>query len=182
MPIVDEIESLFARHGSAAYFGEAVTELDHALQSAHLAEQAHAAPELIIAALLHDVGHLLHGLPETIANDGIDGHHEAVGATWLAQRFGPAVSEPVRLHVAAKRYLCAIDPAYLADLSAASTLSLQLQGGPFSAEQALSFEQNPHYAAAVQLRRWDDEAKVAGLRVPGIHHYSTCIRATAKIA
>jgi [1-hydroxy-2-(trimethylamino)ethyl]phosphonate dioxygenase len=182
MAFVDEIESLFARHGSAAYFGEAVTELDHALQSAHLAEKANATPELVVAALLHDVGHLLHGLPETIANDGIDGHHEAVGATWLAKRFGPAVSEPVRLHVAAKRYLCAIDPAYLAGLSPASTLSLQLQGGPFSSEQVRSFERHPHYAPAVQLRHWDDEAKVAGLQVPGIIHYYSYIQSSARIA
>jgi [1-hydroxy-2-(trimethylamino)ethyl]phosphonate dioxygenase len=180
MTILHEIENLFTRHGSAAYFGENVSQEEHALQAAHLAERAGAGHELVIAALLHDVGHLLHGLPETIAEDGIDGHHEAGGAAWLAQHFGPAVSEPVRLHVAAKRYLCAVDPVYAKALSAASRLSLELQGGTFRGEQARAFELHPHFRAAVALRHWDDAAKVPGLSVPGLEHYRERIATIAQ--
>ena len=104
-----------------------------------------------MAALLHDVGHLLHGLPETIADKGIDGRHEAGGSDWqLHSHFGPAVVDPVRLHVAAKRYLCAVDPEYLAILSPASQQSLRLQGGPFDAAGVSEFEAEPFYREAVQ--------------------------------
>src|SRR5262245_37409079 len=110
MSVVDRILQLFVEKGRGAYFGEAVTETEHALQSAHLAEAAGVGSELIAAALLHDIGHLLHGLAEDIAERGIDGRHEEGGATWLARHFGQPVADPVRLHVAAKRYLCAVDP------------------------------------------------------------------------
>src|SRR5437879_3127026 len=132
MNVIDRIVSLFLEKGQGAYFGEAVTETEHALQTAHQAEASGASNELIAAALLHDVGHLLQGLPEDLAEKGIDGRHEQGGAAWLRRYFGPAVAGPVRLHVAAKRYLCAVDPAYAARLSSASWLSLGLQGGPFS--------------------------------------------------
>lgn len=171
MSIIDEIVSLFLLRGQGAYFGEAVSETEHALQCAHLAEQAGADSELITAALLHDVGHLLHGLQENIAEQGHDGRHEACGAAWLAPHFGPAVVDPVRLHVAAKRYLCAVDPDYQADLSPASQLSLGLQGGPFTAEEIRRFELEPWFQSAVAVRRWDDTAKVPGLAVPGLDHY-----------
>jgi phosphonate degradation associated HDIG domain protein len=171
MNIVDLVMNLFADKGQTAYFGEAVTQTEHALQTAHQAEQAGAGNELIAAALLHDVGHLLHGLPEDIAAMGIDGRHESSGAAWLRRYFSPAVADPVRLHVAAKRYLCAIDRAYLPGLSTASRVSLNLQGGPFSADDARRFEQEPGWQAAVALRCWDDAAKVPGLIVPGLDHY-----------
>src|SRR5262245_20302558 len=177
MSVVDRILQLFAEKGQGMYFGEAVTETEHALQSAHLAETAGAGNELIAAALLHDIGHLLHGLGEDIAEQGIDGRHEEGGAAWLARYFGPAVAEPVRLHVAAKRYLCAVDPVYHAALSAASRRSLELQGGPFSREEARRFEREPFWEAAVALRRWDDAAKVPGLAVPGLEHYRPCLEA-----
>ena len=176
----DTILKLFSERGEDAYFGEEVSQLEHALQAAALAEKDGAPPHVVIAALLHDIGHMLHGLPENIANQGIDGCHEDAGALWLATRFGPEVSEPVRLHVAAKRYLCYRNPAYAAGLSPASTLSLELQGGPFTEEGAREFEQNPWFREAVMVRGWDDAAKTPGLEVPGIEHYrdriSACLR------
>jgi predicted HD phosphohydrolase len=118
---------------------------------------------LVVAALLHDIGNLLHGLPENIAAHGLDGRHEVVGEAWLRSRFGPKVSEPVRLHVDSKRYLCVAESAYFATLSASSLQSLKLQGGPFSSDVARRFEQNPHFQDAIALRRWDDEAKLRDL-------------------
>jgi phosphonate degradation associated HDIG domain protein len=171
MNVIDRILTLYREKAQGSYFGEAVTEMEHALQSAHLAEESGAAPQLIVAALLHDVGHLLHGLPENIAEQGIDGQHEKGGAAWLKAHFGPAVVDPVRLHVAAKRYLCAVEPDYYAGLSKASQLSLHLQGGPMSAHEVGQFESEPHFRAAVAVRRWDDTAKVPGLAVPGLEHY-----------
>jgi phosphonate degradation associated HDIG domain protein len=175
--VIDGLLALFREKGQGAYFGEAVTETEHALQCAHLAEQSGAAPELIAAALLHDVGHLLHGLPEDVAVYGIDGRHEEAGAAWLGRYFRPAVVEPVRLHVAAKRYLCEVEPDYHAGLSKASQHSLGLQGGPMSAEEVARFEQEPWFRSAALVRRWDDAAKVPGLAVPGLDHYRPCLEA-----
>jgi [1-hydroxy-2-(trimethylamino)ethyl]phosphonate dioxygenase len=177
MDPVDRIVEVFATRGNGAYFGEAVTETEHALQAAHLAEAAGADRELVTAALLHDIGHLLHDLPEDIADRRVDGRHEHVGAAWLRRHFGPAVAEPVRLHVAAKRYLCATDPDYRNALSPASQRSLELQGGPFTPAEVRRFEQEPHWEHAVALRRWDDAAKVPGLAVPGLDHYRPCLEA-----
>jgi phosphonate degradation associated HDIG domain protein len=177
MNLIDLLFSLFREKGNGAYFGEAVTETEHALQSAHLAEQSGAAPEWIAAALLHDVGHLLHGLPEDVAERGIDARHEERGAAWLERYFGPAVVGPVRLHVAAKRYLCAAEPDYYAGLSEASRRSLHLQGGPMSPEEVCRFEREPWFRSAVAVRRWDDGAKVPGLVVPGLNHYRPCLQA-----
>lgn len=169
--VIDRIISLFEEHGRGAYFDEQVTETEHALQCAHLAVQAGSTDEVVAAALLHDVGHLLHGMPEDIAERGTDGRHEAGGAAWLTARFGPAVVDPVRLHVAAKRYLCAVEPLYHDDLSAPSQLSLRLQGGPMSPDEVERFEAEPWFRSAVAVRRWDDAAKVPGLAVPGLDHY-----------
>jgi gamma-butyrobetaine dioxygenase len=180
MNVVDTVLRLFAVGGEQAYFGEAVSQTAHALQSAHLAERAGADDSLVVAALLHDVGHLLHGLPEDAAERGIDGWHEERGADWLALHFGPAVSESVRLHVAAKRYLCAVEPAYLASLSPASRRSLELQGGPFDVDAVRTFEAHPFSSEAVRLRRWDDEAKVPGLAVPALDHYRARLAAAAR--
>jgi [1-hydroxy-2-(trimethylamino)ethyl]phosphonate dioxygenase len=168
---VDALLDVLSAQGNEAYFGEPVSVLEHCLQCAHFAEQSHASPATIAAALLHDIGHLLHGLPEDIAQHGLDGAHEEVAATYLARWFGQDVTETVRLHVAAKRYLCATDPGYMARLSPASIESLQLQGGPMSPEDVTAFEALPSASVAVQLRRWDDEAKIPALDVPGLSHY-----------
>ncbi len=174
MDVVERIFSLFANRGSEAYFGESVSQSEHALQSAYAAEAEGACDALIVAALLHDVGHLLHGGPEDLADQGIDDRHEVIGQAWLSRHFGPEVSEPVRLHVPAKRYLCRVDAAYQAKLSPASVLSLQLQGGAMTPEEARDFEANPFADDAVRLRRWDDFAKIVGMEVPGLEHYRGC--------
>jgi len=163
--------------GGEAYFGEPVSQLEHALEAAWFARRANSAPTLVAAALLHDIGHLLHDLPENVADEGVDTRHEEAGYDWLLARFGPAVAEPVRAHVAAKRYLCRADPEYSARLSPASVESLALQGGPFTEEQAGEFERLPWYRDAVTLRRWDDAAKQPGLAVPGLEEYRALLDA-----
>ncbi len=169
--IVDKIFSLFLERGEAAYIGEKVSQTEHALQSAWAAEKAGASSELIAAALLHDIGHLLHRLPEDIADQGVDDRHEELGQRFLEKYFPPEVTEPVRLHVNAKRYLCAVDPEHLGKLSPASVRSLGLQGGPFSPEETTYFESLPHFQAAVALRRWDEMAKVERFETPTIEHF-----------
>lgn len=169
--LTDALTELFRRRGSSLYGGEAVTQLEHALQAAQLAEQAGATPASIVAALLHDVGHLLHDLPEDAPDKGVDDLHEALGDRWLRQYFVEAVCAPVRLHVDAKRYLCAVDASYEASLSPPSALSLQLQGGPFSEAEVRRFEDEAYFQESVALRRWDDQAKVPGLPTPGVEHF-----------
>ena len=173
MSIVDEIIELFARRGGDVYFGEPVSQLEHALQAAFLAEQEGASDTLIAAALLHDIGHLAHKLPEDIGDRGVDGRHEKVGALWLAPYFPAAVTEPIRLHVAAKRYLCAMDDEYERGFSAASIQSLALQGGPMSDEEVREFEASAYAREGARLRRWDDLAKVAGTKTPGLPQYKS---------
>jgi phosphonate degradation associated HDIG domain protein len=181
MNTASTVMEMFAVAGKAAYYGENVSQTEHALQCAHLAVNDGADDQLIVAALLHDIGHLLRGLAEDAAQHGIDDAHEDIGAAWLEQNFGPAVSAPVRLHVSAKRYLCAVDARYQAGLSPASQLSLQLQGGLMPANEVKVFERNTHFAAAVALRRWDDAAKVPGLVVPGLEAYQDTLRAAVKL-
>lgn len=171
MKIVSEITDLLAKRGAAAYHGEAVSQEEHALQAALLAEREGAPNSLIVAALLHDVGHLLDGHNEDLAECGVDAQHEEAACAWLMRHFGPEVTEPIRLHVAAKRYLCAVDSTYLAGLSPASLMSLDLQGGPMNSEEIAEFERNPFFREALRLRSWDDAAKVMGLEVPGSGHY-----------
>jgi [1-hydroxy-2-(trimethylamino)ethyl]phosphonate dioxygenase len=178
MDRADYIFERFQHHGGDQYGGERVTQLAHALQCAALAEAEGAAPSLVTAALLHDIGHLLHDLGERPAARGIDDRHELVGRTWLSRWFGEPVTEPVRLHVNAKRYLTATDPGYFATLSPGSVRSLQLQGGPFSAELATGFIALPHAEDAVRLRRWDERAKVTGLAVPDLAHFRPHIEAS----
>jgi phosphonate degradation associated HDIG domain protein len=170
MSIVGEIVGLFERLGDETY-GEGVTQLAHALQSAWLAEREGASAAEVAAALLHDIGHLLHSAGTDAAERGIDTRHEEAGARWLADAFGPEVSEPVRLHVSAKRYLCAVRPGYAQSLSAASQLSLTLQGGVMGAREVAEFEAGPYWESAVRLRLWDDEAKVVGLHTPPLSHF-----------
>lgn len=168
---VDGILDLFRRRGDGSYFGEPVTQTQHALQCAWHAARAGAPPALVVAALLHDVGHLLHGGGEDIADRGIDARHETIGARWLARWYPATVTEPVRLHVTAKRYLCRVDSSYGARLSSASRQSLALQGGPLSDAEAEAFERQAHWREAIDLRRWDEAAKVHGLEVPALEHY-----------
>jgi phosphonate degradation associated HDIG domain protein len=178
--LFDRIARLFSERGDSAYFGEEVSQSEHALQSACLAEREGASDELVVAALLHDIGHLVNGHDEDIADRGLDGRHEDSGVAWLSAAFGPAVLEPIRLHVGAKRYLCAVDPSYRDALSEASRQSLALQGGPFEAAAVAAFEANPHHREAIRLRYWDDAAKVPGLIVPSLEHYRDRIEAAAR--
>lgn len=172
--IVDQIYAVYAEKGHRHY-GENVSELEHALQSAEFARQFGESDAVVLACLLHDYGHLLHDLGETVANDGIDARHEELGATLLREQFPPEIVEPVRLHVAAKRYLCGKDRTYLEGLSPSSRLSLQLQGGPMSEEELRKFEAHPHYDAAVRVRRYDDMGKVPGMKTPGLEAYRELI-------
>jgi phosphonate degradation associated HDIG domain protein len=175
MSPVDEIFALFKERGAGAYYGESVSMTEHMLQAAYFA-QAEAAPAaLIVAALLHDVGHLVETVPDDIAEWTTDARHEEVGSAWLAQRFPASVSEPVRLHVPAKRYLCATDHAYFAKLSAASVLTLGLQGGPMTRDDTARFEAEAFFREAVRVRRWDDAGKVAGLATPKLEDYRALI-------
>lgn len=173
---VDQTVRILELGGAESYGGEAVSQLEHALQCATLAEQAGQNADLITACLLHDLGHLLHHLGEDAADKGIDDTHENRGASYLASYFGPAVTEPIRLHVAAKRYLCRVDTDYWAGLSSASKKSLELQGGIFSTPEASTFIGQPYAPAAVQLRIWDDEAKVRGLATPDLAHFTQVMR------
>jgi phosphonate degradation associated HDIG domain protein len=180
MSVSDEVLALFNARGAEAYYGESVTTLEHMLQAAHFARGEGAPEHLIVAALLHDIGHLLENVPDDIADWRVDARHEELGGRWLATRFGPEVSDPVRLHVPAKRYLCATDPSYFAKLSSASVMTLKLQGGPMSAAEVAAFEREPHGRNAVRLRHWDDQGKVAGLPTPGLEEYRALIDATAS--
>ncbi len=175
MTPAEEIFAIFRARGAGAYFGERVSMSEHAQQAAYFAQAEAAAPALIVAALLHDIGHLIEDVPADIADWTTDAGHERVGGRWLAQRFAPEVFEPVRLHVPAKRYLCATDGGYFARLSEASVATLKLQGGPMSAAEAARFEGEPFHQEAVRLRRWDDQGKLAGLRTPEFEHYRTMI-------
>lgn len=169
--IAAEILRMFQAKGDSMYGGEGVTQLEHGLQAAKLAEDEGAGEALIVAALLHDIGHLLHDLPDTAPDEGIDDVHEDLAAKWLAGRFPAEVLEPVRLHVESKRYLCATEPGYWEALSEPSKVSLELQGGRMSAEECEAFRRGDHFDAALRVRRWDDEAKVAGLETPPLEHY-----------
>lgn len=171
MSLADELFALFQKRGVAAYFGESVSMTEHALQAAYFAQGEGAPPQLIVAALLHDVGHLLEEVPDELDDWKRDARHEEVGARWLKQRFPASVWEPVRLHVPAKRFLCAAMNDYFAKLSSASVVTLKLQGGPMSPTEAACFQSEPFYRDAVRVRRWDDAGKVAGLATPGLHHY-----------
>jgi [1-hydroxy-2-(trimethylamino)ethyl]phosphonate dioxygenase len=172
--IVDEIFDNLAGRGHEMYGGEAVTQLQHALQCATVARRAGATASLVTAALLHDYGHLVvddGAGDDGAAERGIDMLHEEVAAAHLARWFGPAVTEPIRMHVAAKRYLCATNTDYFADLSPASVASLKVQGGPFTAAEAAEFIAAPFARDAVRLRVWDDLAKDTEARTPALDDF-----------
>jgi [1-hydroxy-2-(trimethylamino)ethyl]phosphonate dioxygenase len=177
---IDEIFELLQERGHGSYFGEPVSQLEHALQCAHFAEQEGAAPSLVAAALMHDVGHLLHGEDEDVADVGTDMEHELLGEEWLSARFGPEVTQPIKLHVAAKRYLCATDPAYLGKLSSASVQSLKLQGGPMTPAEVADFESNKFARDGIRLRQWDDRAKDPHLKVAELNHYRSVLKSIAR--
>jgi gamma-butyrobetaine dioxygenase len=177
---VEAIASLFASEGAAGYLGEPVSQAAHMLQAGALAERAGAAPELIAAALLHDVGHFTGVRTGRDLMRGTDDSHGEQGAVWLGQWFGPQVTEPVRLHVAAKRYLCAVEPGYESRLSPASVYTLGVQGGPMRPEEIGLFEASPHAGAACRVRRFDDQAKNPAAAVPPLEHFARVLAALAR--
>ncbi|MEV7542477.1 phosphonate degradation HD-domain oxygenase [Streptomyces sp. NPDC089915] len=169
---VDVLARLFEGEGRAEYFGEAVTQAQHMLQAAALAEAAGAPPHLVAAALLHDVGHFQGAVTgRDLMENGTDNRHSHTGADWLGQWFGPEVTGPVRLHVAAKRYLCTVEPGYFDLLSEASVHTLRVQGGPMTEEQARAFAAHPGSRDAVAVRRWDEQAKDPELPTPDFAHF-----------
>ncbi|MDE0219377.1 MAG: HD domain-containing protein [Spirochaetaceae bacterium] len=177
------VDTLFAymRRRGQSFYDESVTQLEHALQCAHQAELAAADPVQVAAALLHDLGHFLvdehDDQADFLTEDLL---HEEIGATYLQPFFIERLTEPVRLHVPAKRYLCTTDSAYHDGLSRASKRSFQLQGGPMSAAEQAEFERNPHARDAVRLRRWDDLAKVKGLATAGLERYRDAVRSCLR--
>ncbi|WP_298800336.1 phosphonate degradation HD-domain oxygenase [uncultured Pseudonocardia sp.] len=172
---IEVIAELFERAGSVEYLGEAVTQAEHMRQAAALAEATGAPAPLIAAALLHDVGHFQGAVTGRDLMRGTDNRHSHTGADWLAQWFGPEVTEPVRLHVAAKRYLCAVEPGYLDLLSPASVHTLRVQGGPMSTDEARAFEDLPGVRDAVEVRRLDDDAKDPAAPTPGFDHFRSLL-------
>lgn len=179
MQALPTIHAAFAKRGQQHY-GEGVSLLEHSVQCAAFAERDGAPQALVVAALLHDIGHLLHNLPEDVADQGIDTQHESIGSAWLSQHFGAEVSEPVRLHVAAKRYLAATETGYFDLLSDASKLSLKLQGGPMSPAEVKAFKAERFFADAVRLRRWDEEGKIVGFKGPNAEHFDALVLACAR--
>ena len=172
MIAVETIGELFAGPGARDHLGEPVPIGEHMLQAGALAEAAGAEGPLVAAALLHDIGHL--------RRESTDTRHGEAGARWLSQWFGEAVTEPVRLHVAAKRYLCAVDAGYFGLLSAESVRTLSAQGGPMSAAEAAAFEALPHARDAVAVRRWDDQAKDPAVTPPRFAHFAPLLEALVR--
>jgi phosphonate degradation associated HDIG domain protein len=179
-PLRQQLLAVYAGRATRRYGLSEVSQLQHALQSAAHAEAGNCAPATVLAALLHDVGHMVHDLGEDPASRGIDDVHEEQGAKWLSGHFGPDVVEPVRLHVAAKRYLCATEQDYFGKLSADSVRSLGLQGGPMSADEVAAFRKRPFFEEAVRLRRYDEAAKDPHASTAEFDHFlrhvATCRR------
>ena len=178
MPLtVAQILQLYAEQGNLPYGDEPVSQLEHALQCATLAETAAESPEMILACLLHDLGHLLHHLGRDVGEQGIDDRHEYRVIPYLKPLFEPAVLEPIRLHVQAKRYLCAVDPDYWSRLSEVSKTTLNLQGQIFSEAEAEAFMAQPYAKEAVQLRLYDDHAKQLDYKTPDLAHFTDLLYA-----
>jgi len=177
MDIRAQLLSIYGVRATRRYGLASVSQLQHALQAAAAAEAQSHPPSLVVAALLHDVGHMIHDLGEDPSADGIDDRHEERGAEWLAERFVAAVSEPVRLHVAAKRYLCAAEPDYFQRLSSDSIRTLALQGGPMTAAETEAFRAEPWMADAVTLRRIDESAKDPHATTASFEHFLSYVDA-----
>ncbi|HVO15229.1 MAG TPA: HD domain-containing protein [Alphaproteobacteria bacterium] len=182
---IDDLFAILEALGRKQYGETTVSQYEHAVQCAVLAERGGAGPTLVTAALLHDIGHLVERERYALIERGEDAQHEQAGARYLAQWFGADVTEPVRLHVPAKRYLTVADPSYAARLSPASTRSLRAQGGPFAPAEAEAFLATPYADQAVALRRWDEGAKVGGVAVPSLDqfraHVAACLRQAAAV-
>ena len=178
--IVDHIEDVFKRRGAESYLGEQVTMAQHMLQTAQCAEQAGADDNQIVAALLHDIGHYKNEIPETSLAKGIDNYHEEAGANFLEDYFPISVVEPIRQHVAAKRYLCAVKSDYLERLSPASVHTLNLQGGPMNEEEVKEFEKNDYLEQCVKLRYWDEDAKDPERVHPAFSYYRPLVEYLVK--
>jgi phosphonate degradation associated HDIG domain protein len=170
------LADIFERRGAEEYLGEPVTMAEHMLQGAWFAEQDQASDELVAAALLHDIGHFTSEFGTYSPADTKDKHHDDAGAEVLAPFFPPLITECVRLHVAAKRYLCATDPLYHAKLSTASAHTLSLQGGPMSVAEVVEFGRNPFHQEAVRVRLWDEAGKVAGLKTRNFRDYAPLLQ------
>lgn len=177
---VEQICAILVREGTRRYGMEAVSQLEHALQCAALAERDGAPPALIVSVLMHDIGHLLCPDDTAAMQRGEDGHHEDHGADYLAQWFGEEVTEPVRLHVAAKHYLTGREPDYFEQLSQASRRTLELQGGPFKAEEEAAYLRTAGAETALMVRRWDEQAKVAGAATPALDHFKPYMQAVLR--
>jgi phosphonate degradation associated HDIG domain protein len=180
MNLQEKLTEIYADRAERRYGLSDVNQLQHALQAAHLAQKAGHPDSLVAAALLHDIGHMVHDLGENPAERGVDDAHEALGADWLAQYFPPEVTEPVRLHVAAKRYLCTTESDYFAKLSEDSVRSLALQGGEMSPEEVADFEANPGAKHAVILRRLDEEAKDPDAATPSFSDFLPLLMKTTR--
>lgn len=168
---LDGLDELFEGEGAGAYLGEPVTMAQHMLQSAARAQEAGAPDALVAAALLHDLGHFHGPVSGEELMTGTDNRHSHTGADWLAGWFGPEVTEPIRLHVAAKRYLCAVEPEYFGRLTEASVYTLEVQGGPMSPDEVARYEANPYAADGVAVRRWDDQGKDPEAPTPDFAHF-----------
>lgn len=173
--IVQFIGDIFERRGAESYLGERVTMSQHMLQAAQLAEQAGASEAVIVSALLHDIGHYTNEFPDDALAQGTDNLHEEAGARVLAPFFPAQVLDPIRHHVAAKRYLCATDTAYFGKLSDASVHTLNLQGGPMNTDEVQGFAQEPNLDAILQVRVWDDQGKDPNITTPDFDHYAPMI-------
>ena len=168
--IISDIFELFARHGSGRY-GEDLSLERHMLQSAALAQSLGAPGNVVVAALLHDIGYFLHADGEASVQEGRDIQHEALGAAWLSQAFDEDVTAPIAMHVDAKRYLCAVEPDYFDQLSHESRRSLVVQGGIMGEEEAAAFAKAPGFEAALILRRCDDGGKDVSMSTQDLEHY-----------
>ena len=177
MSIHEQLLRIYTHKATRRYGLSNVNQLQHALQSPSLAEARGEPPSLVVAALLHDIGHMIHDLGEDPGRKGIDDRHEERAAEWLSAHFGPEVTEPIRLHVPAKRYLCAVDPDYFSKLAQDSVRSLALQGGRMSPEEVAQFRGTLYYDEAVRLRRYDDLAKDPNAVTPSFGHFLPAIDA-----
>jgi phosphonate degradation associated HDIG domain protein len=178
--IVNHIEDIFNRRGAESYLGEDVTMAQHMLQAAQCAEESGADESLIVAALLHDIGHYKNEIPETALAKGINNYHEEAGANFLEDYFPVSVIEPIRQHVSAKRYLCAVKLDYFERLSPASVHTLNLQGGPMNENEVKEFEKNAYLDDCVKLRYWDEGAKDPERIHPQFSYFRALVESLVK--